>query len=558
MAGLDVLIADDSEIAREALRNMVQGLGWKATAVDSGEAAVHHVATQTGSRIPVEVLLLDWKMPGMDGLAAAKAIRHELKAACDPIVIMVTAYERDELFAQADCGLADGVLNKPVTPSALYNAVSRALRLRQGGTERAPNRPRQRLAGVRILVVDDSEINREVAQRIFAYEGADIVLACDGRQAVDRLEGHPGCVDIVLMDVQMPGLNGYEATREIRLMPALRQLPIVALTAGVFQEQRELAQTAGMNGFLSKPFDVDAAIGLIIQLTGGKAGQLALEAPAAAPFAAAFSSDLPGLAVTSGLAVWDEVLVRIRTHLKVLSAERQMKKSYDRLKEAETLRDSLVHMMVHDLRSPLTVMMVSLEMVQADSGGLLPPESRDTLAATFRATQRMARMVNTVLDLSKLEAGRMSMHLQPCDLAGLLQEVVDSQRDLAGSRRLALEVPMPISVRADRDLLFRVFQNLISNAIKFTPEGKGIWIRAEEAEGWALIRFIDQGPGILPQDRERIFEKFGQVEGRGKPGWASSGLGLPFCKLAVEAHQGTLGLESAPGEGSCFLLRLPV
>jgi len=215
-------------------------------------------------------------------------------------------------------------------------------------------------------------------------------------------------------------------------------------------------------------------------------------------------------------------------------------------------------MMVHDLRSPLTVMMVSLEMVQADSGGLLPPESRDTLAATFRATQRMARMVNTVLDLSKLEAGRMSMHLQPCDLAGLLQEVVDSQRDLAGSRRLALEVPMPISVRADRDLLFRVFQNLISNAIKFTPEGKGIWIRAEEAEGWALIRFIDQGPGILPQDRERIFEKFGQVEGRGKPGWASSGLGLPFCKLAVEAHQGTLGLESAPGEGSCFLLRLPV
>jgi signal transduction histidine kinase len=117
---------------------------------------------------------------------------------------------------------------------------------------------------------------------------------------------------------------------------------------------------------------------------------------------------------------------------------------------------------------------------------------------------------------------------------------------------------MPISLRADRDLLFRVFQNLISNAIKFTPEGKGIWIRAEEAEGWALIRFIDQGPGILPQDRERIFEKFGQVEGRGKPGWASSGLGLPFCKLAVEAHQGTLGLESAPGEGSCFLLRLPV
>jgi hypothetical protein len=306
MTGLDVLIADDSEIAREALRNMVQGLGWKATAVDSGEAAVHHVATQTESRIPIEVLLLDWKMPGVDGLAAAKVIRHELKAACDPIVIMVTAYERDELLAQADCGLVDAVLNKPVTPSALYNAVSHALRLRRGGSVRTPNRPRQRLAGVRIQVVDDSEINREVAQRIFADEGAEVVLACDGRQAVDWLRGHPGGVDIVMMDVQMPGLNGYEATREIRLLPALRQLPIVALTAGVFREQRESAQSAGMNGFLSKPFDVDAAIGLIIKLTGGKAGQVAQATPVAAPFPAPFSSDLPGLAVSSGLAIWKD------------------------------------------------------------------------------------------------------------------------------------------------------------------------------------------------------------------------------------------------------------
>ena len=307
MAHLDVLVADDNATAREALSTVVQSLGWSATTVDSGEAAIQHVVTQREHERSSDVLLLDWKMPGVDGLAAAKVIRGELKLADDTIVIMVTAYERDELVSQPDSHLADAVLTKPVTPSALYNAVSRALRVRRGGEAALPGPTRQRLAGVRIQVVDDSEINREVAQRIFAGEGAHVVLANDGRQAVDWLQAHPNDVDIVLMDVQMPVMNGYEATRAIRGVPILARLPVVALTAGAFLEQRELAGKAGMSGFLSKPFDVDAAIALIVQLTGHAADGGAFAEAVPGPMAGSAGQDLPGLAVGRGLDVWNEV-----------------------------------------------------------------------------------------------------------------------------------------------------------------------------------------------------------------------------------------------------------
>jgi signal transduction histidine kinase len=357
-----------------------------------------------------------------------------------------------------------------------------------------------------ILVVDDEPLNLAALDQILSPSYA-LVFANNGADGIAAARKHGP--ELILLDIQMPGLDGYEVCRTLKQEEGLAHIPVIFLSAFTDARSKVLAFEVGGSDYVPKPFSAD------------------------------------------------EVLARIKTHLKVLGAERQQRESYERLKAAEALRDNLVHMMVHDLRSPLMAMMASLEVLEEESGARLPPRSLATLGKARSATRRMAQMVTTVLDLSKLEAGQMALKLQPCDLADLLQEVVDTHRELAGARRLVLEVPAPVSVKADRDLLFRVFQNLISNAIKFTPEAKEIRIHAEEAEGWAQIRFIDQGPGILPQDRDRIFQKFGQVGGNGQPGWASTGLGLPFCKLAVEAHQGTLGLDSAAGAGACFLLRLP-
>jgi len=178
------------------------------------------------------------------------------------------------------------------------------MRIRRGIEVQTPVRNASRLAGLRMLVVDDSDINREVAQRIFAGEGALVVLANDGQEAVDWLQEHADAVDIVLMDVQMPVLNGYEATRQIRRVPALSELPIVALTAGAFREQQEQAHESGMTSFISKPFDVDAAIALIVKLTGHTARPVAPETIVTAPLAANDLGDLPGIDLDKGLAIW--------------------------------------------------------------------------------------------------------------------------------------------------------------------------------------------------------------------------------------------------------------
>jgi signal transduction histidine kinase/CheY-like chemotaxis protein/HAMP domain-containing protein len=304
MTHISVLIADDSAVAREALCTMVESLGWAATAVSSGDDVVEHLASSSEKNRSDKVLLLDFKMPGKDGLQTAHAVRTEIKNHTDPIVILVTPFFSQELLNHPHAALADAILSKPVTSSTLYNAVSRAMRVRNGDATQRPVRHALRLNGLRMLVVDDSEINREVAQHIFAREGAHVLLANQGQEAVNWLRENGERVDIVLMDVQMPVLNGYEATRQVRLLPALAKLPIVALTAGAFQDQQELAQRSGMTGFLAKPFDVEAAIALIIELTGHIADaatpdDVALHFPQ--PSAA---ENLPGISVSKALEIW--------------------------------------------------------------------------------------------------------------------------------------------------------------------------------------------------------------------------------------------------------------
>lgn len=301
---LSVLIADDNRMAREALGTMADGLGWRVTTLGSGEDVLAHLKSRAQPSHADEVLLLDFKMPGLDGLQTAHAARCAQPGAFDPVVILVTAYANDELASHPHAHLADAVLLKPVTPSALYNAVTKALHLRRGEQVQAPAAGQARLVGLRLLVVDDSDINREVAQRIFASEGAEVTLANDGQEAVDWLRDHGDAVDLVLMDVQMPVLNGYEATRQIRRLPHLAELPIVALTAGAFLDQQAQASQAGMTCFISKPFDVDAAVALMLKLTHHVAEPAAPQPETAQTPIDLDRGDLPGLSLSQGLAIW--------------------------------------------------------------------------------------------------------------------------------------------------------------------------------------------------------------------------------------------------------------
>jgi PAS domain S-box-containing protein len=317
MVRIDALFADDSQIALRAVVDIAQGLGWQVSAVDSGEAVLAQVQSRKNGKLP-HVVVLDWKMLGMDGLATAQAIRSSVPPDECPIVIMATAYSLSSLASQPGADMVDAILSKPVTTSTLYNAVMNAQRKRAHsvGVPQAVQHPvGQALVGVRVLVVDDSEINREVAQRILHQQGAEVVLAEDGQAALDWLLAHPSEVDLVLMDVQMPILDGIEATRQLRRMPQFNDLPIVALTAGAFKSQQEAAQAVGMTDFISKPFDVPSTVALIQRLRRRKPGlvpramPMASEAPPAVSMETIPLLDTSVVDVAQGLQIWSNLPV---------------------------------------------------------------------------------------------------------------------------------------------------------------------------------------------------------------------------------------------------------
>jgi CheY-like chemotaxis protein/HPt (histidine-containing phosphotransfer) domain-containing protein len=306
-----VLVVDDHDGARANLSLIVEGFGWQPVSVGSGEEAVRAMMSAGGEGY--DIVLMDWRMPGMDGLQAAANIRKEIGDGRQPVVIMVTAYEREQIERDARIDMVDAVLTKPATASTLFNSIMDALS-RRGKVVPPPRRAEavRRLAGFQILVVDDSEINREVAQRILEGEGATVDLASDGREAIERIAQNPGRFDAVLMDVQMPEMDGYEATRQIRSTPVMSALPIIALTAGVFKRQQEAALSAGMNAFVAKPFEVDELVSVICQMV--PEGVRAWRKPLFARMAGDASADgengeevnPQALNVDKGLAYWND------------------------------------------------------------------------------------------------------------------------------------------------------------------------------------------------------------------------------------------------------------
>ncbi|OIQ90196.1 signal transduction histidine-protein kinase BarA [mine drainage metagenome] len=299
LEALSVLVVDDNATARRALVSAVEALGWTAAVAVSGpEAMDRHGEAERAGR-PFDLWLVDLRMPGLDGLGTAERARRAGWSDL-PIVVMASAFDRDEVMASHRAALVDGVLLKPVTYSALFNVVAEAQAHRLGVTplvEEASARAGEGdpLAGLRLLLVEDNAINQEVAQFILEEKGAQVEIAGDGLQAVERLRQGGGDFDLVLMDVQMPEMDGFEATRLIRGELGLT-LPVLALTAGVRDADRAQCLACGMNDFIAKPFDLEQMVAVIL-----KHSRAAAAAPMPAPGAAAPPPD----DATDALALFD-------------------------------------------------------------------------------------------------------------------------------------------------------------------------------------------------------------------------------------------------------------
>ena len=257
LAGRRALVVDNDREARLTLMEMLGMLGFMTKAVSSGAEALEALVDADSRQQPFDLVLLDWRMPGLDGLSTAHRIKEHPAICAKPVVLLITAYSMEELHQASEMKALDGVLLKPLDQALLRDAVSDALARRQGRLAAAEGRdqsPMTRTPGLgRILLAEDNETNRMVARELLEQAGYDVEVAINGREAVQKALAPGADFALILMDIQMPELDGLEATTLIRQHRA--DLPIFAMTAHALESERQRCLEVGMNGHIVKPFD---------------------------------------------------------------------------------------------------------------------------------------------------------------------------------------------------------------------------------------------------------------------------------------------------------------
>ncbi|QWV95175.1 hybrid sensor histidine kinase/response regulator [Geomonas oryzisoli] len=368
-----------------------------------------------------------------------------------------------------------------------------------------------------ILIVDDQPANLQVLSEILKSNGFKVRPVPSGRLALGAAEKEPP--DLILLDIMMPEMDGYELCRRLKEMPLLSHIPVIFISALDETVDKIAGFRAGGVDYIAKPFEAE------------------------------------------------EVLARVRAHLALRQYQdslqeqnRLIEQNYDRLQELEKMRDQLTHMIVHDMRNLLTGVGASLLMLQKDLAEKLDDRSNRLLNSAAVCARELSDMCNNLLDVSKLEENQMQLNLSECGLLELSRAALEKLRPVVQNRSVSIPpANQELLVFADRDILLRIIFNLLHNALKFTDSDGVIAIALQGTE--ALVRYsvTDNGPGIPCEFREKIFQKFGQVNcTKYKRNLCSTGLGLTFCKLAAEAHHGRIWVESEAGVGSTFHLELPI
>jgi two-component system sensor histidine kinase/response regulator len=358
-----------------------------------------------------------------------------------------------------------------------------------------------------VLIVDDTIENLRLLSSMLSARGYEVRAVSNGRQALQAAEGDPP--DLILLDVNMPEMNGYEVCRALKAHATLRDVPVIFLTALGEISDKVKAFDAGAVDYVTKPFQVE------------------------------------------------EVEARVRTHMALRRASRELFESHERLTALEKLRDDLVHMVVHDMRSPLTVLGGHLSLLRESAEATLTEDAAEDLRKAERCARTLSRMVSDLLDVSRLENQKLPLHPADHDLSAMVEDVCSTVGTLDKGRSIRLEIPGPVTVRCDGALVKRVLENLVGNAIKHTPAGVGLTVAVSKRSSRARVEVRDLGPGVPPDATERIFRKFETLAARAEQKYDSVGLGLAFCKLAIEAHGCKIGVLPGVPRGSVFWFELP-
>jgi two-component system, sensor histidine kinase and response regulator len=369
-----------------------------------------------------------------------------------------------------------------------------------------------------ILVADDIPANVELLLDQLNSLGYDTITATDGPSAIAAASEHQP--DLCILDVSMPAgdlgvddrSTGFEVCRRIKRDPRTARIPVIFVTALNDTSDRVRAIEAGGDDFLTKPHN-----------------RLVLGA-------------------------------RVRSLLKLKAATDALEDSLRKLRELERVRDDLMKMIVHDLKTPLTSVLATLEMLADGDFGEVSTPQKVAIGDVESKSEDLLALIDDILEVARIEEANITLTLAPMAPGALLAELVHEW----GHRFQQEQTTVFVSVAddapiftGDKGLIKRVFSNLIQNAVTHSSRSVHLDLSARRAGHGVLFTVSDNGPGIPPEYHEVIFRKFGQVEMPRTPRTRSSGLGLTFCKLVVERHRGRIWVNSAEGKGSSFYIELP-
>ena len=360
----------------------------------------------------------------------------------------------------------------------------------------------------KILLVDDTPTNLNILEEILE-EAYLISVAQSGTQALSVTE--KSIPDLILLDVNMPGIDGFETCRKLKSQESTRHIPVIFITARVEPEDLIQGFNEGGVDYITKPFN------------------------------------------------HSEVRARVKTHLKIQQLIRQLETQNDQLKDLNELKNSFLGMASHDMRNYLSAIRGYSQILQED-GKELPEETKEQfLDFIYKSSENMLKMVNDLLDVSVIESGKLQLDLQSESFKDLINHHIMINQFFADKKNISIqsdlhEIP---NCLIDANKLGQVIDNLISNAIKFSESGTTILISLKAEEEKLVFSVKDQGPGISDEDQAKLFQHFQKLSARPTAGESSSGLGLAISKKMIQAHEGQLSVSSQLGSGTTFWFEIP-